>query len=73
MITPSKYIPFEGSIIFKMLPLLDKNNDGLLITELYSKYEHQYEEIDEFLYSLDVLYALELINVDFQKGTIFYA
>lgn len=73
MITPSKYIPFEESIIFKMLPLLNENNEGLLITELYAKYEFQFEEIDEFIYSLDILYALEMINVDFDKGVIFYA
>lgn len=74
MIYPNKHISFEESIIFKMLNILE-NQDSLEINifELYSKTKSKFKNIDEFIISLDVLYALDMINVDFDNEKIHYA
>jgi len=72
MITPSKYIPFEKAIISKMLNLIKSKEQGILVTELYRIHESEFDGIDEFIFSLDVLYALDKIEINFSEGTVLY-
>lgn len=73
MIYPNKNIAFEESILYKMLYILEyKNRKQIFIAELYSKLKLKYQNIDEFIYSIDVLYVLDLIEVDFEKKMIRY-
>ena len=72
MITPSKYIPFDKSIIFKMLSLVHEKEDGISIVELYRQHASSFDGVDEFMFSLDVLYVLNKIEVDFKEGTLRY-
>ena len=74
MIYPNKNIRFEESIIFKMVFILEQNTgqqEG--IHDLYMKTQKKFNSIDEFLFSLDVLYVLDMIEVDFNAETITYA
>ncbi|MDM1508339.1 hypothetical protein HX082_02885 [Myroides odoratimimus] len=74
MIYPNKNIRFEESIIYKMisiLELMDKKN--ISIHELYNKTKSNFNNIDEFIISLDVLYVLDMIKVDFENEIISYA
>lgn len=74
MIYPNKHIRFEESIIFKMVCILEQNSGNQEdIHELYLKTQNKFKSIDEFLYSLDVLYVLDMIEVDFESETITYA
>ena len=73
MIYPNKHIRFEESIIYKMISLLE-NHDGptINIHELYLKTKSKFKSIDEFIISLDVLYALDMINMNFENENIEY-
>jgi phage tail sheath gpL-like len=74
MIYPNKNIRFENSIIYKMVEILDVQNDSEMnIHELYSKVKNKFNNTDEFILSLDVLYVLDMIEIDFKTETIKYA
>ncbi|WP_375583922.1 ABC-three component system middle component 7 [Cyclobacterium xiamenense] len=74
MIYPNKHIRIKDSIIYKMLSILEVQSDSYMnIHELYSKTKNKFNNADEFILSLDVLYALDMIEVDFKTETIKYA
>ncbi|MGE7185586.1 ABC-three component system middle component 7 [Peribacillus sp. NPDC006672] len=73
MIVPNKVIRFSESIIGKMTFILNELNGGeLSVGQLYTSTQEYFEEIDEFIFSLDVLYILDSIQVDFEKGVVKY-
>jgi phage tail sheath gpL-like len=74
MIYPNKNIRFEDSIIYKMVEILDVQNDSEMnIHELYSRVKTKFNNTDEFILSLDVLYVLDMIEIDFKTEIIKYA
>ncbi len=73
MLVPSKIISFSECIIGKMIIILEYVSKGeMTITELFFSTQDYFGEIDEFIYSLDVLFLLDVINVDFHKGVVTY-
>ena len=73
MIYPNKHITFEESIIYKMISILENNTENEVdIHELFSRTKKKFKNADEFIYSLDVLYVLDMIEVDFSKETVKY-
>jgi hypothetical protein len=73
MIYPNKNIRFEESIIYKMISLLEFQEKSIInIHELYNETKSKFKNTDEFIISLDVLYALDMINVDFETENIEY-
>ncbi|UQZ92132.1 ABC-three component system middle component 7 [Bacillus safensis] len=72
MIVPNKVISFSESIIAKM-PIILKSlsREEMTLKELFFTTQ-DYFEIAEFIYALDVLYLLEAIKVDTDKGVIIY-
>ena len=71
---PNKNIRFEDSIIYKMVEILDVQNDSEMnIHELYSRVKTKFNNTDEFILSLDVLYVLDMIEIDFKTEIIKYA
>lgn len=73
MIYPNKNIRFEESIIFKMISILEEREKLIInIHELYNETKNKFKNTDEFIISLDVLYALDMINVDFENENIEY-
>lgn len=74
MLYPNKNTRFEDSILNKMIFILEqKELQSVDINELYLKLKSKYKNIDEFIYSLDVLYSLNLIDIDFETEIIVYA
>lgn len=73
LITPSKYITFEQSIIYKMLFVLDGAENQETIVHLYHRTKGYFDGVNEFILALDTLYALNKIEIDFSKGVVFYA
>ncbi len=74
MIYPNKNIRIEDSIIYKMVEILDVQNDSEMnIHELYSRVKTKFNNTDEFILSLDVLYVLDMIEIDFKTEIIKYA
>lgn len=73
MIYPNKHITFEESIIYKMISILENGTDNEVnIHELFKKTKRKFKNADEFIYSLDVLYVLNMIEVDFSNETVKY-
>jgi len=73
MIYPNKNIRFEESIIYKMISILEQREKSIInIHELYNETKSSFENTDEFIISLDVLYALDMINVDFENENVEY-
>lgn len=73
MIYPNKNIRFEESIIYKMISILEEREKLIInIHELYDETKNKFKNTDEFIISLDVLYALDMINVDFENENIEY-
>lgn len=73
MIVPNKVISFNESIIGKMIFVLSQINEGTIdICSLYNNTLNYFEDINEFIYALDVLFLLELIYYDKNKGEYFY-
>jgi hypothetical protein len=73
MIYPNKNIRFEESIIYKMISVLEQREKLTInIHDLYNETKSKFKNTDEFIISLDVLYALDMINVDFENENIEY-
>ena len=73
MIYPNKHIRFEESIIYKMISILESGtNNEVDIHELFKKTKKKFKNADEFIYLLDVLYVLDMIEVDFSNETVKY-
>ncbi|MBR7369182.1 hypothetical protein LVT82_09550 [Klebsiella variicola subsp. variicola] len=63
MIVPNKSIPLKDSIIFKMLAVLEEDFDVIDLIDLYDKVSVSFSNLDEFLYSLDVLFILGKVEL----------
>ncbi len=73
MIYPNKNIRFEESIIYKMISVLELKNDlEVNIHDLFTKTRKHFKNADEFILALDVLYVLDMIEVNFTNETIRY-
>lgn len=70
MITPNKSIPLKESIIYKCIYILEKDFECIYLFELYNNLKNKFDGVDEFIYSIDVLYLLDLVKVDFKLGII---
>jgi hypothetical protein len=56
-----------------MLCILEKKEySEIKIKELYEETHSKFQNVDEFIYSLDVLFILDQIDVNFEKETIKY-
>lgn len=63
MIVPNKSIPLKDSIIYKMLVVLEEKFDVIDLIDLYDRVSVSFSNLDEFVYSLDVLYILGKIEL----------
>ncbi|PKG74218.1 hypothetical protein CXF86_13935 [Shewanella sp. GutCb] len=70
MITPSKSTPLENSMIYKMTYIISQDFECISLSELYKKTKKHFDSIDEFIWSIDVLYILDKIDLDDGKGVI---
>lgn len=71
MIVPNKVISFNESIIGKMPIILRLIiNQDYTIKDLFLATKEHFDEIDEFILALDVLYILD--SIDIKEGVITY-
>jgi len=64
MLFPSKFTNFEESIIAKMILILElKERKSIAINLLYLELEKKFDNIDEFIFALDALFALGYIEI----------
>lgn len=65
MLFPSKFTSFEESTISKMVLILEKKDTNeITVSELYAKFKKKFKTIDEFIFVLDVLYAMDYIEIE---------
>ena len=64
MIIPNKSVPFKKTVIHKMLVILELDFEEIAISDLYRKTKSKFSSMDEFVYSIDLLYVLDKIMID---------
>lgn len=69
---PSKVVSVRDSILWKLPDLEETIGDSINILDLYSKIINLFDDINDFLISLDILYLLEKIEIDYEEGKIIY-
>ncbi len=73
MILPNKITSFKESLISKTPYILDViKDDEASVLDVYEKTKEHFEDINSFIWAIDVLYALNRINLDTDKGVIQY-
>ncbi|CAI0972253.1 Uncharacterised protein [Serratia entomophila] len=63
MIVPSKVTPLKDSILFKMLSILEEDFEIIDVLELYDRVSDAFTALDEFIFSLDVLFVMNKVRV----------
>lgn len=53
-----------------MIYILEEQFEEISIVELYKNTKRKFLELDEFIYSIDVLYILGRIDVDLELGKV---
>lgn len=73
MIVPNKVIKFEDSIIGKIQFILKEMKDGKIdIKKIYNNNIKNFEDINDFIIALDVLYILDVIKYNEEEGEYYY-
>lgn len=63
MILPNKLISFQDCILAKTVYILEKISDSdFSVIELYEQVETHFEDLNEYMLALDVLYVLGKIK-----------
>lgn len=73
MIFPNKLIPFKDSVISKMVFVLDvlvSNDEDL--TVLYDKIIGSFDDVNQYILTLDILFALEKVQLNEELKVIKY-
>lgn len=72
MIVPSKFTSIEQSALKKSIALLQSHKLKITIIELFEKTSSEFESIDEFILSIETLWILGKLFIDFDSGEITY-
>jgi hypothetical protein len=69
---PSKFTNFDSSILAKISMLILDDVETISLSELVRIRLEEFEDISEFMLALDVLFALEKIELEDDRGVIKY-
>lgn len=73
MILPNKLISFQNCILAKTVYILEKIKDSKFsVIELYEQVETHFEDLNEYMLALDVLYVLGKIKYNEELQVIQY-
>lgn len=70
MLVPNKTISITESSIFKAAKLLPKIENEISVIDLYNKVKKEFIDIPDYIYALDILFALQKIDLDIDNGVI---
>lgn len=73
MITPNKVVPLSESALGRTKFILECGPDDIELLGLFRRVERQFESIDQFLLTLDLLFVLDRIDLDLPTRTVSYA
>ena len=63
MILPNKLVSFQNSLLPKTVLIIDElSAKPFRVNELYEKLRKKFEDVDQFILTLDVLYILEKVR-----------
>jgi len=68
MIVPNKAIPYNISLISKLPTILYRLNDLITPVELYHELRSNFEDLSQFLLTLDILYVTG--RIEFVEGKL---
>ena len=75
MITPNKVVSVEKSAL-GLAPVVLEHVDALFdgtVSELFERVSKKFDSVDQFLLTMDLLYVLGRIEVDFSTGRVINA
>ncbi|WP_367998762.1 ABC-three component system middle component 7 [Photobacterium sanguinicancri] len=67
---PSKTFPINETVLFKSTKILSKLKEEMEIVKLYSSTKRNFDNVSEFTLALDLLYILDLIDIDLDNGVV---
>jgi len=70
MITPNKVVPLANSALGLARVLLEEGPNCESISELQDRTSKHFESIDQFLLTVDLLFVLNRITINFETGKI---
>lgn len=73
MITPNKVVPLSASVLGHLTQVLKAGPDPTRLAELFQQVGDKFESIDQFLLTLDILFLLDRLSVDFSTEKVIYA
>ncbi|NWF45839.1 hypothetical protein F3K02_11340 [Hydrogenophaga sp. D2P1] len=73
MLIPTKFTRLEESTIFKMKNILLNRNDGETVLDIFLRTKDEFYDAAEFLHAMDVLYVLDVLDVEVDSGVVVYA
>lgn len=73
MILPNKLIKFQDSILAKTVFILDEiSQNSQSVSELFYLVKEHFDDINQYILALDVLFTLERINYNKETQVIEY-
>jgi hypothetical protein len=73
MITPNKVVPLAKSALGLTRFILEELSDSESVSELQERTSKHFESVDQFILTVDLLFVLGRLNVDFSTGRISHA
>lgn len=73
MITPNKFIPFQQSVLAKLYVVMEHRPGPISVKDLFDRVHNRFESLDQFILTLDVLFLLGRIDINFKSGIVTYA
>ncbi|MGK5065733.1 ABC-three component system middle component 7 [Janthinobacterium sp. LB3P112] len=73
MLVPTKFTRLEESTIFKMKCILAEKRSGETVLEVFSRTNDQFYDASEFLHAMDILFVLDILDVQQNSGVVEYA
>jgi hypothetical protein len=73
MIFPNKLVSLDASTLGRISVILEYGPDPINIRDLFHKVENKFTDVDQFLLAIDLLYLLEMVDVDIVTRTLTYA
>ncbi|WP_122243318.1 ABC-three component system middle component 7 [Pseudomonas syringae] len=70
MITPNKLISLAHSSLGQVDKIFNAFEERTSVTELYKKLKFSFESVDLFIYAIETLYLVDVLEVDFNTGMI---
>lgn len=73
MLILSKFTRLEESTIFKMRCILTEKKNGETVLDVQNRTKTKFYDASEFLHAMDILFVLDMIEVDANSGLVHYA